>query len=351
MRSDDNSRYKKRDVELDSALILSRDTIRTGVSTSGGERNHLFMNVQGRDFQEVSGLSGLDSPADGRSFAWLDIDRDGALDVAVVNANAPMLQLFHNDIDVGEFLALRLVGGNDTAGPSEAWSPRDGYGARVTVSVGGHTIHREHQAGAGRGAQNSSTLVIGVGEHTKVDSVRVVWPSGRAQLVGDLPTGQQVVLYEDPEQSPSKQSWVSQAYSPNTHPPARFAEEPGALRVGHQRSSRLRAYVTMATWCGSCKEALPQLARLRAHFSDGDLGLYAVPLQDEGKRKLDDYWRVNTPAYQLLDLSSADDAELARGVLDLAESALPWTLIANEDGVVVGSMAGVPTLSDLENLL
>ena len=67
-----------------------------GVSHSGHERNRLFLNRAGEQFVDVSGVSGLDDAADGRSFALLDFDRDGWLDIAVVNANAPLLRLYRN---------------------------------------------------------------------------------------------------------------------------------------------------------------------------------------------------------------------------------------------------------------
>ncbi|MGY8659122.1 MAG: FG-GAP repeat domain-containing protein, partial [Verrucomicrobiales bacterium] len=62
-------------------------------SFSGNERDHLYLNRGGKSFADVSALSGLDLVSDGRSFAYLDYDHDGWLDVAVASANAPQLQL------------------------------------------------------------------------------------------------------------------------------------------------------------------------------------------------------------------------------------------------------------------
>jgi len=65
-----------------------------GVSQSGRERNHLFAQTPtpagDAVFRDLSGISGLDHPGDGRAFAWLDFDRDGWLDIVAVNANAPV---------------------------------------------------------------------------------------------------------------------------------------------------------------------------------------------------------------------------------------------------------------------
>ena len=116
------------------------------------------MSAQGEQFYDIGAISNLDHPGDSRAFAILDYDRDGWLDIAMVNANAPLLQLFRNQIGSqadatgkGQALALRFVGGNNDAEPSASWSNRDGYGAMVTgvqlvrllLLVYRHTNHLE----------------------------------------------------------------------------------------------------------------------------------------------------------------------------------------------------------------
>ena len=163
-----------------------------GASFSGSERNHLFLNQGANGFTELSGLSGVDHPADGRAFAVLDFDRDGKPDFAVVNANEPRFQLFRNRIGdnletgTGSIIALRLIGGAMTAAPDPGWSNRDGYGARVTVELDDRTLVREHRAGEGLAAQNSSLLLIGIGDASVVPRMTVRWPSGRESVVENI---------------------------------------------------------------------------------------------------------------------------------------------------------------------
>jgi len=89
-------------------------------SFSGYERNYLFMNQGGKSFVDRSGLSGLDTPGDGRSFAVLDYNRHGWPDIGLVNANAPLFELFRNELGSstmaanGKMLAVRFVGGNQS---------------------------------------------------------------------------------------------------------------------------------------------------------------------------------------------------------------------------------------------
>ena len=58
-----------------------------------------LMNQAGKQFADVSLVSGLDNPADSRGFVLFDYDRDGQQDIALVNANDPLLNLYHNQID------------------------------------------------------------------------------------------------------------------------------------------------------------------------------------------------------------------------------------------------------------
>jgi hypothetical protein len=75
------------------------------IRSTGNERNHYFANRGGRAFADISGISGLDNPADSRGFAVLDYDRDGWQDVALVNANQPMFNLYHNEMAAAECAA------------------------------------------------------------------------------------------------------------------------------------------------------------------------------------------------------------------------------------------------------
>ena len=59
----------------------------------------MFLRNDGHGgFDDVSGALGLDLDQDGRSFAVLDLDRDGDPDLVVMAARqAPQLRIFRND--------------------------------------------------------------------------------------------------------------------------------------------------------------------------------------------------------------------------------------------------------------
>jgi len=168
-------------------------------SLSGHESNKLFMNRQSEDFHDVSALSGIDSEADGRVFVLLDYDKDGWQDLILVNSNAPTIEIFRNRLvqksPLNNCIAFRFVGGNETGVASDL-SNRDALGAMVTVTAGGQQYLRELRCGEGFGAQNSKTILIGIGENKQIDSAEVVWPSGKKQILKELKTGTVNTVFE-----------------------------------------------------------------------------------------------------------------------------------------------------------
>lgn len=185
-------------------------------SLNGNERNHYFANRGGRSFVDISGLSGVDNPADSRGFAVLDYDRDGWQDIALVNANQPLFNLYHNEMAkaglTGGMIAIRFVGGNRTPAPSREFACRDGYGARVKVDLGDTKLIREHRCGDGWSTQNSATMIIGIGSHTNAASITVQWPSGKTATARGIPEGTLLTVYENRADSPSKTAFVGAPY-------------------------------------------------------------------------------------------------------------------------------------------
>jgi hypothetical protein len=185
-------------------------------SLHGSERNRYFANRGGRSFVDISGLSGLDNPADSRGFAVLDYDHDGWQDVALINANQPLFNLYHNEMPAagirGGMIAIRFVGGNRTSAPSKQYACRDGYGARVAVDLGDGKIVREHRCGEGWSTQNSATMIVGIGSHATAASVSVRWPSGKTTSTQGVQEGTLLTVYENPADSPSGEAFTRGPY-------------------------------------------------------------------------------------------------------------------------------------------
>ena len=169
---------------------------------SGNERNKLFLNAGGKDFIDISGISGADEIADSRTWVRWDFDKDGRSDIAVVNANKPLLSWFRNTSaraghgPDNHFITLRFEGANKEPRPTDAASNRDGYGARAVVKAGDLHIEREHICGEGYAGQNSATMLIGIGRATEA-TISVHWPSGLVTGPASVGAGEMTICQEN----------------------------------------------------------------------------------------------------------------------------------------------------------
>lgn len=146
--------------------------------------NNLMLQQADGRFVEVGEAAGIASLSRGRGGALVDLNRDGFLDVAVVNRRAPMEVWQNTGSTGGNWLLLRLenVGANSQA-----------IGAFVEVRFDGKTHLREVTVGGGHAGGDNGDLHIGLGSATEAD-LRVIWPNG---VTGDwqrVVANQQLVL-------------------------------------------------------------------------------------------------------------------------------------------------------------
>ncbi len=347
------------------------ERLQSGASFSGHERNHVFLNQRGEDYVEVSGISGLDHPGDSRAFAVLDYDRDGWQDMAVVNANAPLFQLFRNQIgerdDPGGMVAVRFEGGNRFAAPTSRWSARDAYGARAVLEVQGRELLREYRAGEGLGAQNSATLHVGIGNADEVTRLEVRWPSGHRSDTTAVAAGTLVTAYEDPSASPTGAPFVLTPYLAGGHHPTVASAEAaqgsiraaqGSIRAAQDvlpgERARLILYTTVATWCAPCVDELPSLNLLRDTFSAEELEIYGVPYDPEETSDVFGAWAERyEPPYRILSELTVEQRDaVIHGALDaLRVEGLPAAVVTDAEGEVLLVRWGPPSVSELRVLL
>jgi hypothetical protein len=133
-------------------------------------------------------------PRLGRGLAAGDLDNDGRVDLLIMAQDGP-LAYFHNRTErPGHFVTFRLEG---TA------SNRDGVGARVVVAAAGHRQVAQRVGGGSYLSACDDRLHFGLGASTSVDSVEVLWPSGRLDRWTDLAADTGYRLREgDPSASP-----------------------------------------------------------------------------------------------------------------------------------------------------
>jgi hypothetical protein len=149
----------------------------------------LYLNLGDGTFLDASTLAGpgLQAPAVGRGVAFADFDNDGDVDFAIANLNGSP-QLFRNDqTSHHHWVTFRTVGRR---------SNRDGIGARLTVSTGSLRQVWEVKRTVGIYSCSDPRAFFGLGESTRVDLLRVRWPSGTVQEFRNVPGDRHYVLDE-----------------------------------------------------------------------------------------------------------------------------------------------------------
>lgn len=331
-------------------------------SLHGHERNRYFANRGGKAFADVSGLSGLDNPADSRGFVAIDYDRDGWQDVALVNANQPLFNLYRNEMPAagvtGGLIAVRFVGGNRSSAPSREFACRDGYGARVTVDLGDQRIGREHRCGEGWSVQNSATMLIGIGARTNAVAVSVRWPSGRTSATTAVPEGTLLTVHENPADSPTGEAFTRQPYrvgsSSGQWRTPTGPVFPVRLLDPTSKPARLRVYTTFATASPASTADLPVWRRLNEALSAEGVDLVAVPIdRADDNSRLAAYARQWKPPVRLVNVPIEKRPEAVEAFAKVfgREFPLPSSVVTDEAGHLMATQAGLPSVSALRALL
>jgi hypothetical protein len=152
------------------------------------EPPHLFHNLGDGKFAEATDSVGRDfaSPRVARGAAYGDINNDGALDV-LVSTNGGPASLFKNTGATNHSLRIKLVGTK---------SNRDGLGASARLISGSETQTKMLTSGGSYLSSSELVLTFGLGDHTRADSIEIVWPSGQKDQLKDVPADQIITVKE-----------------------------------------------------------------------------------------------------------------------------------------------------------
>jgi hypothetical protein len=155
--------------------------------------NRMFKNVQGKRFADITLSSGTGHLQKGHGVAIGDWDGDGRVDMFVqmggaVPGDRARSLLFQNPTAKHHWLTVRLVGTKTN---------RAAIGARLKVTLpSGQTIYRHITSGSSFGA-NSLQQTIGIGQADAITSLEVLWPtSGTTQLFTNITVDQAIEVIE-----------------------------------------------------------------------------------------------------------------------------------------------------------
>ena len=145
------------------------------------QENLVFRGGADGRFREVEPRGGVVTPlsATSRAAAFGDLDGDGAVDLVVVNRDAPAHVLFNRAGSAGGWIAFRV---RETSG-------RAALGAVVRFRVGDRRILRVVRSAYGYCSASSPLVHFGLGRASGVTDVEVTFADGTVRSYGDLAAG------------------------------------------------------------------------------------------------------------------------------------------------------------------
>ena len=149
--------------------------------------NYAFKNNGDLKFANQTKSWGLEGPGFSNGSAYGDLDNDGDLDLVVNNINAP-LSVFKNKTNEktkNHFLTVKLKG---TA------KNLNGIGAKVTVYQQGTSKLLQQMPNRGFQSSSDHQMVFGLGEKATIDSVKIIWPDDKLQVLKNQKTDQILTL-------------------------------------------------------------------------------------------------------------------------------------------------------------
>jgi enediyne biosynthesis protein E4 len=185
----------EREIEFWGKMSVEFDKFQKGIAVAdfgddslwGHPPKRFYRNRDGKRFDELAAVAGLESDANQRGVVVVDVNGDGAPDLFATGFLQPPSLWVNRNPSRAKSLVVALEGDPRAAGPRR--STRDALGATVTVESAGRSRTQVVAAGYSFLSSGPKELYFGLGDAAAADRVVVRWPSGRVTERRGVPAG------------------------------------------------------------------------------------------------------------------------------------------------------------------
>jgi thiol-disulfide isomerase/thioredoxin len=314
-----------------------------GFSFSGYERDPLYLNLGGKKFSDISGVSGIDSITDGRAGVFADFDNDGDLDVFSTTIQNQTHLLFRNDVGQ-ENKSVRIALEGDGKSVS-----RDAFGSVVRVKTSAGILTKIKSGGSGFISQHDPRLLFGLGDNVRAESVEVTWSNGFVEKFDvDAVAGSTLLLKQNSGKAEVVK--ISKTKLPNPMTKSEIFAQSLKIKVGEPlpdfalkyingktgsmktqlKSGRQTLINIWATWCIPCAVEMPELEKLRVELSARGIDLIGLNVDAEKDANVKGYLSSKRISYPIL----IGGVAAIEKIYATDELTVPLTILVDEKGIV-----------------
>ena len=141
--------------------------------------NFIFKNNKNATFSTTLNHWMKPAPSMSNGAAYADLDNDGDLDLVVNNVDQKAFVYRNNtrENDQGNYLKIEFIGENSKVAS---------IGAKISLFIGQNMQFREAYFVRGFQSSVAPRIHFGVGTHTKIDSLKILWPDGVTQVLRNI---------------------------------------------------------------------------------------------------------------------------------------------------------------------
>lgn len=186
----------------------------------GHWHNYFYKGTDSLFFVDKSLVWGFKDVNCANGAVYADLDNDGDLDLITNNLNAPAA-IYENKAQAlfkNNYLKIKLKGDDKNT---------FGIGAKVYLKSQNQWIYQHNMPTRGFMSSVEPTMTFGIGKAPQIDSLIVVWPNQKAQILTNVAPNQLLTL---------TQKEANQRYEFKTSPPNQLFEQVAAPQFTHQEN-------------------------------------------------------------------------------------------------------------------